>query len=211
MGETGVGKSVVMQKYLDDASGTDEFVAYTMKYSAQTKPINLKVVAALGVEPRSGQHLKHHLILLGSIRASPCTTSRLVRFPSCPAYAGFSWASKSHSTPLHLGFRLDIPHKHRNARVHNSPIDLGLALVCHMIYLTESYPLKLGVVGGTQVLRVDLGAYLELLRRTCSRPSWKRNGRPCLVHLPGRGCSSSSTTSTCLPSRCTGPSHRTSF
>lgn len=43
MGETGVGKSVVMQKYLDDATDTNDFVAYTMKYSAQTKPTNLKV------------------------------------------------------------------------------------------------------------------------------------------------------------------------
>lgn len=43
MGDTGVGKSVVMEKYLENASGTDEFVAYTMKYSAQTKPTNLKV------------------------------------------------------------------------------------------------------------------------------------------------------------------------
>ncbi|CAN0043322.1 unnamed protein product, partial [Laminaria digitata] len=42
MGDTGVGKSVVMEKYLENASGTDEFVAYTMKYSAQTKPTNLK-------------------------------------------------------------------------------------------------------------------------------------------------------------------------
>lgn len=43
MGDTGVGKSVVMQKYLDDAAKTEKFVAYTMKYSAQTKPVNLKV------------------------------------------------------------------------------------------------------------------------------------------------------------------------
>lgn len=46
MGDTGVGKSVVMEKYLDNASsgagGNNEFVAYTMKYSAQTKPTNLK-------------------------------------------------------------------------------------------------------------------------------------------------------------------------
>ena len=42
MGDTGVGKSVVMEKYLENASNTDEFVAYTMKYSAQTKPTNLK-------------------------------------------------------------------------------------------------------------------------------------------------------------------------
>lgn len=45
MGETGVGKSVVMEKYLEGASSTDEFVAYTMKYSAQTKPTNLKVTS----------------------------------------------------------------------------------------------------------------------------------------------------------------------
>ncbi|CAM9936766.1 unnamed protein product [Ectocarpus sp. 6 AP-2014] len=42
MGDTGVGKSVVMEKYLEKASNTDDFVAYTMKYSAQTKPTNLK-------------------------------------------------------------------------------------------------------------------------------------------------------------------------
>lgn len=42
MGDTGVGKSVVMEKYLENASNTDDFVAYTMKYSAQTKPTNLK-------------------------------------------------------------------------------------------------------------------------------------------------------------------------
>ncbi|CAM9194153.1 unnamed protein product, partial [Hapterophycus canaliculatus] len=46
MGDTGVGKSVVMEKYLENASsggdGDNEFVAYTMKYSAQTKPTNLK-------------------------------------------------------------------------------------------------------------------------------------------------------------------------
>lgn len=42
MGDTGVGKSVVMEKYLEKASNTDAFVAYTMKYSAQTKPTNLK-------------------------------------------------------------------------------------------------------------------------------------------------------------------------
>lgn len=43
MGDTGVGKSVVVEKYLETASGTDDFVACTMKYSAQTKPTNLKV------------------------------------------------------------------------------------------------------------------------------------------------------------------------
>ncbi|CAN0503682.1 unnamed protein product, partial [Ectocarpus sp. 8 AP-2014] len=42
MGDTGVGKSVVMEKYLEKAANTDDFVAYTMKYSAQTKPTNLK-------------------------------------------------------------------------------------------------------------------------------------------------------------------------
>lgn len=48
IGDTGVGKSVVVQKYLDDAASTDSFVAYTMKYSAQTKPTNLKVWEAFG-------------------------------------------------------------------------------------------------------------------------------------------------------------------
>ena len=55
MGDTGVGKSVVMEKYLENASGTDEFVAYTMKYSAQTKPTNLKVqLTPLGQHSRLG-------------------------------------------------------------------------------------------------------------------------------------------------------------
>ncbi|CAM9432489.1 unnamed protein product, partial [Choristocarpus tenellus] len=42
MGDTGVGKSVVVQRFLDQASKSDDFVSYTMNYSAQTKPTNLK-------------------------------------------------------------------------------------------------------------------------------------------------------------------------
>jgi dynein heavy chain len=43
MAETGVGKSVVMQSYLDEAvAETGKFVSHTMGYSAQTTPSNLK-------------------------------------------------------------------------------------------------------------------------------------------------------------------------
>ncbi|CAM9568719.1 unnamed protein product [Heterosigma akashiwo] len=42
MGNTGVGKSVIVQAFLDEQAKTDSFVAYTMNYSAQTKPANLR-------------------------------------------------------------------------------------------------------------------------------------------------------------------------
>jgi len=42
--ETGVGKSVVIQQFLDQQSKTQEYVSYTMGYSAQTKPSNIRDV-----------------------------------------------------------------------------------------------------------------------------------------------------------------------
>ncbi|GMH64114.1 hypothetical protein TrST_g1151 [Triparma strigata] len=42
--ETGVGKSVVIQQFLDEMSVTNEYVSYTMGYSAQTKPSNIRDV-----------------------------------------------------------------------------------------------------------------------------------------------------------------------
>jgi dynein heavy chain len=44
MGETGVGKSVIMQSYLDEAVTTGKFVSHTMGYSAQTTPTNLREI-----------------------------------------------------------------------------------------------------------------------------------------------------------------------
>jgi dynein heavy chain len=44
MGETGVGKSVIVQAYLDEMAATPNFTAYTVGYSAQTKPVNLRDV-----------------------------------------------------------------------------------------------------------------------------------------------------------------------
>ncbi|DBA02677.1 TPA: hypothetical protein N0F65_010502 [Lagenidium giganteum] len=40
-GETGVGKSVIIQSFLDDMAKTDGCISATMSYSAQTKPRNL--------------------------------------------------------------------------------------------------------------------------------------------------------------------------
>lgn len=40
-GETGVGKSVIIQTFLDDMTKTDGCISATMSYSAQTKPRNL--------------------------------------------------------------------------------------------------------------------------------------------------------------------------
>lgn len=40
-GETGVGKSVIVQSFLDDMAKTDDCISTTMSYSAQTKPKNL--------------------------------------------------------------------------------------------------------------------------------------------------------------------------
>jgi dynein heavy chain len=54
-GETGVGKSVVVQAFLDKStSGGDGggFVSYTMGYSAQTKPKNLKEVLETKLEKK---------------------------------------------------------------------------------------------------------------------------------------------------------------
>ncbi|OQR86425.1 dynein heavy chain [Achlya hypogyna] len=51
-GETGVGKSVVIQAFLDDMAKTDSFVAATMGYSAQTKPANLNEMLELKLEKK---------------------------------------------------------------------------------------------------------------------------------------------------------------
>uniref|UniRef100_K3WBQ7 AAA+ ATPase domain-containing protein n=1 Tax=Globisporangium ultimum (strain ATCC 200006 / CBS 805.95 / DAOM BR144) TaxID=431595 RepID=K3WBQ7_GLOUD len=40
-GETGVGKSVIIQSFLDEMAKTDSCISATMSYSAQTKPRNL--------------------------------------------------------------------------------------------------------------------------------------------------------------------------
>ncbi|KAF1335991.1 Dynein heavy chain, partial [Globisporangium splendens] len=40
-GETGVGKSVIIQSFLDDIAKTDSCISATMSYSVQTKPRNL--------------------------------------------------------------------------------------------------------------------------------------------------------------------------
>lgn len=40
-GETGVGKSVIMQSFLDDMAKTESFLTSTISYSARTKPCNL--------------------------------------------------------------------------------------------------------------------------------------------------------------------------
>jgi dynein heavy chain len=42
--ETGVGKSIVIQQFLDQQSATNEYTSYTMGYSAQTKPSNIRDV-----------------------------------------------------------------------------------------------------------------------------------------------------------------------
>ncbi|RHY05497.1 hypothetical protein DYB25_001425 [Aphanomyces astaci] len=51
-GETGVGKSVIIQSFLDDMTKTDSFVASTMGYSAQTKPANLNEMLELKLEKK---------------------------------------------------------------------------------------------------------------------------------------------------------------
>jgi len=43
-GETGVGKSVVIQQFLNQQSSTNDYVSHTMGYSAQTKPSNIRDV-----------------------------------------------------------------------------------------------------------------------------------------------------------------------
>jgi len=53
MAETGVGKSVVVQAFLDKMSQGDHgYVSYTMGYSAQTKPRNLKDVMETKLEKK---------------------------------------------------------------------------------------------------------------------------------------------------------------
>ena len=44
MGETGVGKSVIISSFLNDMVHTGKAVSYIMGYSAQTKPSNLRDV-----------------------------------------------------------------------------------------------------------------------------------------------------------------------
>ncbi|KAH9121803.1 hypothetical protein LEN26_010526 [Aphanomyces euteiches] len=51
-GETGVGKSVIIQSFLDEIAKTDFFVASTMGYSAQTKPANLNEMLELKLEKK---------------------------------------------------------------------------------------------------------------------------------------------------------------
>ncbi|OQS02753.1 dynein heavy chain, partial [Thraustotheca clavata] len=51
-GETGVGKSVVIQAFLDEMVKNDGFVACTMGYSAQTKPANLNEMLELKLEKK---------------------------------------------------------------------------------------------------------------------------------------------------------------
>jgi len=53
MAETGVGKSVVVQAFLDKMSQGDHgYVSYTMGYSAQIKPRNLKDVMETKLEKK---------------------------------------------------------------------------------------------------------------------------------------------------------------
>ncbi|CAM9370413.1 unnamed protein product, partial [Discosporangium mesarthrocarpum] len=52
VGDTGVGKSVVMQRFLDNAAQSDSFVTYTMNYSAQTRPTNLKDIFETKLEKK---------------------------------------------------------------------------------------------------------------------------------------------------------------
>jgi dynein heavy chain len=52
MGETGVGKSVIIQSYLNDMSQTDRYVSFTMGYSAQTTPTNLKDIFETKLEKK---------------------------------------------------------------------------------------------------------------------------------------------------------------
>ena len=52
MGETGVGKSVIMQGFLDEMSRTNDYVSFSMAYSAQTKPANLKDVMESKLEKK---------------------------------------------------------------------------------------------------------------------------------------------------------------
>lgn len=51
-GETGVGKSVIIQSFLDDMAKTDGCISTTMSYSAQTKPRNLNEQFELKLEKK---------------------------------------------------------------------------------------------------------------------------------------------------------------
>ena len=55
--ETGVGKSSIMQKFLDSMSATNDYVSFSMVYSAQTKPLNVKDI----LEVRNGVACKDWL------------------------------------------------------------------------------------------------------------------------------------------------------
>ena len=65
MAETGVGKSVVINSFLNDMVATGKTVSYVMGYSAQTKPSNLRDVFETKLEkkrktllgPPSGKYL----------------------------------------------------------------------------------------------------------------------------------------------------------
>jgi dynein heavy chain len=52
MAETGVGKSVIISSMLDDAVNAGTHVSYTMGYSAQTKPANLRDVMETKLEKK---------------------------------------------------------------------------------------------------------------------------------------------------------------
>jgi dynein heavy chain len=52
MGQTGVGKSVIVQEFLDAMGQTDEYTSYTMGYSAQTSPANLREVFETKLEKK---------------------------------------------------------------------------------------------------------------------------------------------------------------
>lgn len=51
-GETGVGKSVIIQSFLDDMAKTDSCISTTMSYSAQTKPRSLNEQFELKLEKK---------------------------------------------------------------------------------------------------------------------------------------------------------------
>ena len=65
MGETGVGKSCIIQTYLDEIVSTQKYVSATVNYSAQTNPSNLRDVFESKLEkkrkkliaPPAGKHM----------------------------------------------------------------------------------------------------------------------------------------------------------
>ena len=65
MGETGVGKSVVVQSFLGEMARTDEYVSVSVGYSAQTTPQNLREILESKLEkkrknllgPPAGKHM----------------------------------------------------------------------------------------------------------------------------------------------------------